>query len=103
MGGRGRPVGSPIRQNIVDLLYHMGTGYGYQIHKAYEDLFSPVTLRSIYYHLNKGVELDVFEVADVEEAEGDYSWGDTAEKTFYKLGPEADPRPKEEIKEYLEG
>ena len=31
---RGRPVKSLIRQNVVEILYIMGKGYGYDIYKA---------------------------------------------------------------------
>ncbi len=99
---RGRPLGSDVRKNIVDILYHMGSGYGYEIHKAYKEIFSPVTLRTIYYHLKKGLELGIFEVADVEDEEGDYSWGTSAEKTYYKLSDDADPEPNEKVKEFFE-
>lgn len=98
---RGRPLGSKVRRNIIDLLYHLGEAYGYQIHKAYKELFSPVTLRTVYYHLKKGVELGIIEVAEIEEERGEYSWGDSAEKTYYRLTDQADPQPQEEIQEFI--
>ena len=51
---KGRPVKSEIRQNIVEILYFMKQGYGYEIYKAYVKIFPKVTMRSIYYHLKKG-------------------------------------------------
>jgi hypothetical protein len=88
---RGRPIGSQIRQRIVDILHSMGSGYGYEIHKRYKDLFPNVTLRVIYYHLRKGVEIGEFKVKLVKQEKGDYSWGSHAEKIYYALGPKANP------------
>jgi len=51
---KGRPVKSEIRQNIVEILYFMKQGYGYEIYKVYVAIFPKVTMRSIYYHLRKG-------------------------------------------------
>ena len=59
---RGRPVQSPIRQNIVELLYFLKKGYGYDVYKVYKSIFPAVTMRSIYYHLKKGVALGEFKV-----------------------------------------
>ena len=101
-GSRGRPLGSEVRQNIIDILYHMGKAYGYEIHKVYKELFAPVTLRSIYYHLKKGLDLGIFRVEKVEAEKGDYSWGTTVEKTYYSLTDQANPRPRKEIKEFLD-
>jgi hypothetical protein len=99
---RGRPVGSAIRQNIIEILHFMGKGYGYDIYKAYRDLFSPVTMRSIYYHLNKGVDTGEFKIAEVKKEEGKYSWGSSVTKTYYSLGPKAKPAVKNEVKAYFD-
>ena len=101
MAKRGRPTYSKVRQNIVEILAYMETGYGYKIYKAYKDLFPAVTLRVIYYHLKKGTELGEFEVAEVKKTKGDYSWGPEAEKIYYKLGPKAKPRMDPEVREYF--
>jgi hypothetical protein len=98
---RGRPVYSNIRQNIVELLYFMGKGYGYEIYQAYVDLFPKVTMRSIYYQLRKGAALGEFEIESVKTEKGDYSWGPEAEKTYYKLGKNAKAKIDERIKEYF--
>ena len=45
---RGRPIKSAIRQNVVEILYFLKKGYGYDIYKAYRDIFPAVTMRSIY-------------------------------------------------------
>ncbi len=102
MARRGRPTYSKVRQNMVEILMHMGSGYGYQIYKAYKDLFPAVTLRVIYYHLKKGKELGEFEVAEIKKTKGDYSWGGEAEKIFYKLGPKAKPSNDETVRAYFE-
>ncbi|RME30725.1 hypothetical protein D6789_04770 [Candidatus Woesearchaeota archaeon] len=102
MAKRGRPTKSVIRQNVVEILYFMGEGYGYQIYKAYKELFAPVTLRVIYYHLAKGKSIGEFEVAGVKKMTGDYSWGPEAERIFYKLGPNAKPKILPEVKAFFE-
>lgn len=98
---RGRPVRSEIRQNIVELLFHLQKGYGYQIAKQYNTLFPPVTQRSIYYHLRKGVLTGEFLVHKIEEERGDFSWGSIAEKTYYALGKEALPKGDARVTERL--
>ncbi len=102
MAKRGRPTKSVIRQNIIEILYYMGEGYGYQIYKAYKELLSAVTLRVIYSHLAKGKSLGEFEVAGVKKTVGDYSWGPEAERIFYKLGPQAKPHMLPEVKAFFE-
>jgi len=99
---RGRPVKSMIRQNVVEILYFMKEGYGYDIYRAYKDLFPIVTMRSIYYHLNKGIETGEFKIAQVKKEEGNFSWGSTVTKTYYGLGVNAKPTMKEEVKAYFE-
>ena len=99
---KGRPVKSEIRQNIVEILYFMKQGYGYEIYKVYVAIFPKVTMRSIYYHLRKGVNLNEFKVSKIEKEKGDYSWGPEAEKVYYSLGDNAKPLVNEKVKEYFE-
>ncbi len=99
---RGRPVQSVIRQNIVDILFVMGKGYGYEIHKIYTELFVRCTREVVYYHLRKGVQLGEFIVAEIKKESGDFSWGQTAEKIYYKLGPNAKPDIRPEIRAYFD-
>ena len=99
---KGRPVKSEIRQNIVEILYLMKQGYGYEIYKAYVAIFPKVTIRSIYYHLKKGVTLHEFKVSKIEKEKGDYSWGGEAEKIYYSLGEAAKPIGNEKVKEYFD-
>jgi len=100
--GKGRPTRSEIRQNLVDILYFLKNGYGYDIYKVYREIFPSVTMRVIYYHLKKGVTIGEFKVDRVQKEEGDYSWGSTVEKIYYALGPDAKPVGSIRIKEALE-
>ena len=99
---RGRPVKSQIRQNIVEIIYFAGKAYGYNIYKTYKAVYPKVTLRSIYYHLRKGVQLGEFKVEKVEKEKGNYSWGGEAEKVYYSLGPNAKPTADQKVKEHLD-
>ena len=99
---RGRPVKSQIRQNIIEILNFLGSSSGYDLYKVYVAIFPKVTMRSIYYHLKKGVDLGEFKVDKIEKVKGDYSWGPEAEKIFYSLGPNAKPRIDIRVKDYLE-
>jgi len=99
---RGRPIRSAVRENIIEILYFLGKAYGYEIYKVYKVLFPKVTLRLIYYHLKKGIDLEEFKVEKVEKEKGDYSWGGTAEKTYYALGPKAKPKMDKRVKEYID-
>ncbi len=86
---RGRPEKSTIRQNIVNILYVLGEGTGYDIYKVYVKFFGKVTLRSIYYNLHKGVLLDLFSLKEVKKEHGSFSWGSTVEKIYYSVGKKA--------------
>lgn len=101
MGNRGRPVSSVIRQNITEILFFLGKGYGYDIYKTYTAIFPKVTLRSIYYHLRKGIDLGEFEVEKIEKEKGNYSWGEIAEKIYYKLGKNAAPKGDRRVKDFF--
>jgi hypothetical protein len=98
---RGRPIKSQIRQNIVEILYFMKKGYGYDIYLAYKKIFPVCTLRSIYYHLAKGVKLKELKVKEIKSEKGDFSWGSTAEKVYYELGPEAKPTMNDKVRKYF--
>jgi len=102
MAKRGRPVRSEIRQNIVEILYFLGKGHGYQIYKIYKAVFPKCTNEVIYYHLKKGVLLGEFKVAKIKQEKGNYSWGPTAEKIYYSLGREASPKIDKKVKKYID-
>jgi len=102
MKKKGRPVKSEIRQNVVEILHHIQKAYGYELYKIYVAVFPKVTLRSIYYHLRKGISLGEFVINKIEKEKGDYSWGGEAEKIYYSLGPNAKPSGNDRLKEYFE-
>lgn len=89
---RGRPVGSKIRQKIIEILCHVKSMHGYEIYKHYQEIFGKVAMKSIYYNLNKGVDIGEIEIESSKEELGDYSWGDKAMKTYFKNGPNANPK-----------
>jgi len=99
---KGRPVKSKIRQNIIEILYVIGKGYGYNIYKSYKSIFPSVTMRSIYYHLKKGLQLEEFTVNKIEKEKGDFSWGNEVEKIYYSLGPNANPAGNPEVRKMLD-
>lgn len=99
---RGRPTRSAIRENIVELVYWLHKAYGYEIHKWYNKIFPKCTIRVVYYHLRKGTSLGEFKVEKVQVEKGDYSWGQTAEKTYYSLGENAHPKADVHVREALE-
>jgi tryptophan synthase beta subunit len=80
----------------------MESGYAYEIYKQYIEIFPAVTMRSIYYHLRKGVETGEFIVKDIRREKGEYSWGSEAEKTYYALGNAAAPKMLPKVREYFE-
>jgi hypothetical protein len=102
MKQRGRPVNSQIRQNIIEILFHKGKSYGYDLYKYYVEIFPKVTMRSIYYHLKKGITLNEFEIDEIIREKGDYSWGPSAEKIYYKLGTNANPKGDLRVKSYFD-
>lgn len=102
MTKRGRPTHSIIRDNIVEILYFMGEGYGYDIYKAYKSIFEPVTMRVIYYHLKKGERLGIFKVSKIKKTKGEYSWGGESEKTYYALTDKAKPRILPNVREWFD-
>ncbi len=99
---RGRPVRSTVRQNLVELLSYMKRGYGYDIAKLYNRIFPKVTMRLVYYHLRKGVDLGEFRLEGIEREKGSYSWGDEVEKKYYAVGPNANVRGNDRVNEYWE-
>ena len=62
---RGRPIGSNVRQNMIEILYFLKSAHGYHIFKVYKQIYPKITLRGIYYHLKKGQELGEFEIAEI--------------------------------------
>lgn len=98
---KGRPIGSNIRQNLIDLLFVKGKAFGYELSKSYNKIFPKCTSRVIYYHLNKGVILGEFKVNKIVKEEGQFSWGSTVERIYYQLGEKAAPKDNEQVKLWL--
>ncbi len=94
---RGRPVGSKVRQNIVDLLFLIGEAHGYIIYKIYNAVFPKVSQRLIYYHLKKGVDIGEFKIKHIRNVSGDFSWGSNSERVYYCLGELANPNPNKRL------
>ena len=86
---------------MVEILYYLGEGYGYQIAKMYNEIFPTVTQRSVYYHLRKGISTKEIEMQKVEQEKGEFSWGNIVEKKYYVLGRNAEPKGEKRVKEFL--
>ena len=99
---RGRPPGSPVRNNIIEVLSQLGELHGYDICKHYARLFPAVSMRAIYYGLKGGVKKGYFKVAKVEKQQGSYSWGPEAQRTYYALGEAARPILNARVKKYFD-
>lgn len=100
---QGRPLGSTVRQNMIEILYFMKQGTGYEIYKHYIEIFPKVTLRLMYYHLKKGLDIGIFKIDKMGSERGDYSWGSEAEKIYYKLTEQARPVLDNKVKNYFKG
>ena len=98
---RGRPIFSQVRQNMIEILAVKSPMYGYHIFKAYKELFPAVTLRLMYYHLKKGVELKEFKIHKTVKEKGDFSWGWEVEKKYYTLGEKAKPKGEARVKKHF--
>lgn len=101
MAKAGRPVESEIRQNIAEILAHIGQGYGYEIAKLYLNIFPKVSQRVIYYHLKKGLSTKEFIIKEIKSEQGQYSWGGEAEKVYYSLGPNASLRHDKRVQKWF--
>lgn len=100
---RGRPAKSQVRQNLLEVLYYLESGYGYDLYKVYSAIFPKVTMRLIYYHLQKGVSLGEIKMNKVVKEKGNYSWGENVEKIYYELGENARPLGNSRVKEVVDG
>lgn len=94
----GRKPSSQIRDNLVELLFHLKEAYGYSLYKNYKKVFPErISMRSVYYHLSKGADLNIFNIKEVQEVKGNYSWGTGTKRVIFVLGPEAKPRQSKEV------
>ena len=99
---RGRPSGSPVRQNVTELLAQFGELHGYEVYKHYLKMFPKVSMRAVYYSLRNGVKKGHFKIAKVEKTAGSYSWGPEAQRVYYGLGELAKPTGDVKVKKYFE-
>lgn len=99
---RGRPQGSPVRQNITELLAQFGELHGYEIYKHYTKLFPSASMRAVYYSLRNGAKKGYFKVSKVEKKAGSYSWGPEAQRVYYALGEAAKPTGDAKVKRYFD-
>lgn len=98
---KGRPLKSIVRDRLTEILYVINSETAYNLHKFYFEIFGKISQRNIYYQLQKGVALDLFQVENVVDEKGDFSWGDVARKTYYKLGKQAKPKIDVNVVEYF--
>jgi len=82
---RGRPCRSEVRDRIFQILARLQKAYGYEVFKEYKKEFPKATMRIIYYHLNKGVDLGIFKIDEIKIEKGNYSWGNEAKKIYYSI------------------
>ena len=99
---RGRPPGSPVRQNVTELLAQFGELHGYEVYKHYLKMFPKVSMRAVYYSLRNGVKKGHFKIAKIEKQQGSYSWGPEAQRVYYGLGELAKPTGDVKVKKYFE-
>lgn len=98
---RGRPAKSMVREHLKEILFLGGEMTAYVAHKHYIKLFAATTQRNVYYQLERGTELRDFVSVEREE-QGDYSWGKTATKKYYKLAKNIKPNFSKESYDYFQ-
>jgi hypothetical protein len=84
LSGAAGQVRNSVRSRIVELLKD-GPAYGYEIYKKYRSRYGDISLRLVYYHLAKGEKDGLFEVKDVKSSKGNFSWGPSTRRKYYKL------------------
>ena len=99
---RGRPTGSQVRQNIIEILHYGTKLHGYKIATIYKELFPKITMRTIYYHLKRGIATGELKITETKKEQGNYSWGGEVYRKYYELGPNAKPSEVPLVKEYFE-
>ena len=63
---RGRPTQSVIRQNVVEILYYLRKGYGYQIAKIYNEVFEIFDEGDVYVEIVKYISVKYKDELDRE-------------------------------------
>jgi len=97
----GRPVGSMIRQNILEIINVKKKVYGYKLYQYYIDIFPKVHKRSVYYHLKKGVALKEINSRGSKYEKGRFTWGAVSKRVYYTLGPEANVKGSKIVSDYF--
>jgi|APSaa5957512622_1039677.scaffolds.fasta_scaffold169374_2 hypothetical protein len=94
----GRKPKSDIRDEMVELLYFMKEAYGYELYKKYCKVYDKkISMRSVYYHLNKGVELGIFNLKEIRDVKGDFSWGSGVKQVIFQLSSNAQPKISKDV------
>lgn len=99
---RGRPAGSPVRQNVTEILAQLGELHGYEVYKHYMKIFPEVSMRAVYYSLRNGIKKGYFKIAKVEKKAGNYSWGPEARRVYYAVGDLGKPLGDVRVRRYFE-
>lgn len=102
MSVMGRPAKSIVRDRLAEMLFIVGKITAYDAHKHYVQIFSGITQRNVYYQLRRGVDLGEFEISDVIDEKGEYSWGSTSRKVYFGLSKNASPQFNKQIKDYFD-
>ena len=50
----------------------------------------------------EGVALEEIGIEEVKDEKGEYSWGDSVRKIYYKLGPKASPKMDPKVQDFFE-
>lgn len=74
---------------MLAIINYYGEVYGYEIYKKYKEVFGAVSLRLIYYHLDKGVKENIIIKKKTEMVNGEYSWGQNSERIYYSTNDAA--------------
>jgi len=99
--GRGRPTKSLIRDRMQQIVDALGKAYGYEVYKIYTKVFETVSIRSMYYHFKRGVELGEFVGAGQKQEKGPYTWGRESTHIYYSLGDAASHKANTELQKQV--
>ncbi len=83
---------------MINLIFALGNAHGYQLYKEYCRKYTKVHMRSIYYNLKKGLETGEFVTHKISTEQGNFSWGNSAEKIYYSLGKNAEVNSDEKVR-----
>lgn len=101
MSKRGRPTKSNVRNRLERVLDGCGYVHGYDAYKYYKGTYGETSMRNVYYHLNKGVELGIFIELGFHSVKGEYTWGSKTERKYYINGPNATEKKDKKVEDYF--